>query len=83
MFFFPIETTHLLYRFFLSSHYLSRIGKDINHTNDVDASNASFCTNPIALRLKNIPTVAVATVVMSNPSPIGLSVATVVSSSFS
>ena len=84
MFFFPIKTSHLLYKVFYhqikkkKKNYLSHTGKDINHTNDIDASNALCCANPIALRLKNIPTVAVATMVMNSPSsPIGSSEVTV------
>ena len=57
MFFFPIKTSHLLYKVFYhqikkKKNYLSHAGKDINHTNDMDASNVSCCTNPTALRLK-------------------------------
>ena len=58
--FFPIKTTHLSYKIFLSSDqktYLSHTGKDSNHTNDVDVSNASCCPTPTVLRPKNIPAV--------------------------
>ena len=71
-------------RFFIIRlrNYLSHTGKDNNHTNDADVSNASCCPTTIAFRLKNILTVVVATVVMdSSPSPIGFSAAVMASSS--
>ena len=53
VFFFPIKTTHLLYRFLSYFH----TSKDINHTNDVDVNNALPCLMPTSLRPKNITAV--------------------------
>ena len=49
-------------------NYLSYAGKENNHTNDVDVSNASCCPTPIALRQKKLPAVMAAMVVMISPS---------------
>ena len=64
-----------------SENYLFHTDKDSNHSNDVDVSNALCCPTPIVVRLKNIQTVAVATVVMySISSPIGFPAAAAASS---
>ena len=76
MFFLQLKLLLSCIRIFIirSKNYLFHTSKDINHTNDVDVSNASCCTVPISLRPKNIPIVVAATVVMSSPSPIDFSV---------
>ena len=70
--FLPIKTTRLLYKVFLSSDL--KKGKDIKYTNDVDVSNAPCCPRPTVLNPKNISAAVAATVVMSNPSTMGLCV---------
>ena len=56
-----------------SKNYIFHTGKENNHTNDVDVSNALCSAAPIALRSKNIPTTVAAMVVMISSSPIGFS----------
>ena len=66
--FFPIKTTHLLYKVFLPTDQ-KIAGKNIKDTNDIDVNNAPCCPMPNALRPKNITAAMEVTVVMSSPSP--------------
>ena len=69
--FFPIKTTHLLYKVFLSLDQGSLgLKNDIKYTKDVDVSNAPCCSTPNVLSPKHIPVAMAATVLMSHQSPI-------------
>ena len=66
MFFFPIETSHLLYRFFKPIDKK----KDKKYNNDVDVNNALCCPTPTTVRPKNITAVVAATMTMNGLSPV-------------
>ena len=85
IYFFPIKTSHLLYKVFLSSDQ-KIAGKNIKNTNDVDVNSAPCCPTPNALRPKNVTAASEVTAFMSSPSPkvmgsLSAVVATLVSSS--
>ena len=46
------------------------MGKDIIHTNDVDANNASHCPMLVSLRLTNMEATVAVVVVMIGASPV-------------